>query len=411
MNGITERQTRRIPMPRPSLLVARDRLAAPHTQVLQELRGAGPSSRPELSRAISLSPATVGRAVTALLEVGLLTERPDLAATGITGRPGIPVEIDTSHYVVVAVHHGLAQSTVAVCDLLGQVLASETKAHALATPGCEEDSFDAAEVASRAAALLRDLNHRTPLSAGLVAPWRDLGLDAGRCADALSEQLGLLVETADHVAAIAAAEFIHRRHGDAEVTTYLYARNSAGFVTAVDRGGRTEISRLSSLTHFPTGSNAHCPCGMTGCLAATASEQAVAERAHRLGIIATPRTEALQSAAFTGNAAALELLADRARVLGEVAAVVRDMVDPDRLILVGQAFTGHPAALPQVLEAFAARTQLPPLVPTFTRFGADVQAVAAGTAALAPVYENPLATLGDEPARSWRCQGSMNPTA
>lgn len=387
-------------MPRPSLLVARDRLAAPHTQVLQELRGAGPSSRPDLARAVALSPATVGRTVTSLLEAGLLRERPDLIPSGLTGRPSIPVEIDTSHYVVVAVHHGVAQSTVAICDLLGKVLTSNTRAHAWG------HGFRPDDIATRAAALLRRLDHRTPLSAGLVAPWRDLALDAGHSADELSALLGLPVETADHVAAIAAAEFIHRRHGDEEVTTYLYSRNSAGFVTAVDRGGRTEISRLSSLTHFPTGSDAPCSCGRTGCLAATASDQALAVRARARGVISSDRIEDLHTAAVGGDATAIAMLTERAVVLGEVSATVRDMVDPDRLILVGQGFTGLPRLLPHVLDAFARRTQLPDLVPTFTRFGADVQAVAAGTAALAPVYDAPLVVLGEE-ARSWRCQVSL----
>lgn len=388
-------------MPRPSLLVARDRLAAPHTQVMQELRGAGPSSRPEVARAIALSPATVARAVTSLLEAGLLRERRDLIATGSAGRPSVPIEIDTSHFVVVAVHHGVAASTVAICDLLGQVLGSNTRPHDV---GAE---FDARSVAVRASGLLAALDHRTPLSAGLVAPWRDLTLDAGRCATDLEAHLGLPVETADHVAAVAAAEFIHRRHGDEETTTYLYSRNSAGFVTAVDRGGRTEISRLSSLTHFPTGSPVPCACGRTGCLAASASDQSVAARAAAEGIIATARIEELHAAAAGGNQPALALLTDRARLLGEVAAVIRDMVDPDRLILVGQGFTGLPQVLPALVQAFTEHTQLPELVPSFTRFGADVQAVAAGTAALAPVYEAPLAMVGEEP-RSWRCPGRSN---
>lgn len=387
-------------MARPSLLVARDRLAAPHTQVMQELRGAGPSSRPGVARAISLSPATVARTVTALLEAGLVRERPDLVRAGATGRPSLPVEIDTSHFVAIAVHHGVAQSTVAICDLLGQVVASHVSPHPWG------QAFDATGLAERAARLLAQLDHRTPLSAGLVAPWRDLGLNPSTCADRLGELLGLRVETADHVAAIAAAEFIHRRHGDAETTTYLYARNSAGFVTAVDRGGRTEISRLSSLTHFPTGSDASCQCGRTGCLAAAASDHAVATEAHRGGIISSAQITALHAAAVGGNLDAERILRNRAVLLGEVAAVVAEMVDPDRLILVGQGFTAQPKLLPQVVEAFRTRSHRNDLVPTFTRFGADVQAVAAGVAALAPVYAAPLAAV-EADSRSWRCPSRL----
>ena len=67
------------------------------------------------------------------------------------------------------------------------------------------------------------------------------------------------------------------------------------------------------------------------------------------------------------------------------------MVNPDRLILVGQAFTGYPPMLDEVVASFAETTRLPALTPTFTRFGAGIQAVAAGTIALGPVYDDPLA--------------------
>ena len=81
-------------------------------------------------------------------------------------------------------------------------------------------------------------------------------------------------------------------------------------------------------------------------------------------------------------------------MLGETAAVVRDMVAPDRVVLVGQAFTGYPPALDEVAAAFRDATTLPPIELSFTRFGAGVQAVAAGTVALGPVYEDPLSSVG-----------------
>ncbi|MFC6341907.1 hypothetical protein ACFP8W_07965, partial [Nocardioides hankookensis] len=93
------------------------------------------------------------------------------------------------------------------------------------------------------------------------------------------------------------------------------------------------------------------------------------------------------------------------RLLGRVAATVRDMVDPDRLILVGQAFTGFPPLLDEVVASFAETTRLPELTPSFTRFGAGIQAVAAGTVALGPVYDDPLAAVPRQ-ARE-RCQGAV----
>ena len=66
-------------------------------------------------------------------------------------------------------------------------------------------------------------------------------------------------------------------------------------------------------------------------------------------MIASGDIETLRAAAYGGNGRAHNLLADRARVLGRTAAVVRDMVDPDRVVLVGQAFTGYPPVLEDVV--------------------------------------------------------------
>jgi len=70
------------------------------------------------------------------------------------------------------------------------------------------------------------------------------------------------------------------------------------------------------------------------------------------------------------------------------------MVSPDRVVLVGQAFTGYPPALDEVVAAFEETTALPPVELSFTRFGTGVQAAAAGTVALGPIYESPLLRVG-----------------
>lgn len=390
----------------PMVVVARGKVAPAATRVLEEVRGAGPLARDLIGRATGLSPATVSRAVSALTEAGLLRERRDLAPTGQVGRPGAPVEIDPTSYVVVGVHLGVLETTVALCDVAGRVLASESRPHPRgAAP-------DHGLIGRIAAALLGSVAGRVPLGAGLVAPWRDLGLEPASTAAALEEVLGLDVSTADHIAAVAAAEYIHRRHGTGGINTYVYARNSAGFVMAVDRGLQTEVSRVASLTHFPSGTDVPCHCGRAGCLAASAGDHAIAQEAYAAGLVATPRIEELYVVAARGDEQALALRRRRARLLGRLAATVRDMVDPDRLILVGQAFTDFPPMLDEVLAAFRETTRLPELTPSFTRFGAGIQAVAAGTIALGPVYDDPLGVVprrSTSTARSAaRCRGAMS---
>jgi hypothetical protein len=52
--------------------------------------------------------------------------------------------------------------------------------------------------------------------------------------------------------------------------------------------------------------------------------------------------------------------------------------------------------LDDVHAAFRERTALGPIGISFTRFGAGVQAVAAGAVALGPVFENPLGIVGSD---------------
>lgn len=392
-------------MARPTAFLTRNNLAAPHARVMQELRGNGPTTRADLARITSLSPATVSRAVTGLLAAHLVAERPDLVTAGSVGRPSAPLQITGHAYVGVAVHHGLAQSTVALCDLRGQLLASNDRAHPWSS------DFDAADVVARMVALLADRGHPTPIGIGFVAPWRDLSHAPGRAAGSdpeltsetwaheLATQSGLPVRTSEHVAAVAAAEFIHRRHGEVATTAYLYVRNAAGFVVASEHSGRTQISNPASLTHFPLGTDSACPCGRTGCVGSEVSDAGLAAR-HGAPI------EQLYTAAATGDPTARAILHTRADHLGRLAAIVHEMVDPERLILVGQAFTGFAPLLGRIVDSFHQHASRPTPAPSFTRFGPDVQALAAATVALAGVYESPLEAVGQAP-RSWRCPGLM----
>lgn len=344
----------------PIITVSRGRFSSTATQVLEQVRAAGRASRDEIAAATGLSIATVGRTAAALVERGLLRERPDLARPGATGRPGVPVEIDADHYVTIGVHVGRRIATVALGDLTGRVLTSTTVRRPL---GSEPDLE---QLSREAATLLGSHPGRVPLAAGLVAPWREIGLLPTEREAELHELTGLPVRTGDHISAVAAAEFLHRRQGqqgrdNGGLTLYLYARDTFGWSVAVDRGVQTDVTRAASLTHFPTGADVPCACGRSGCLAA-----------------------------------AVDVLpdVDRARVLGAAAGSVRDMLSPDRVVLVGQAFTGDPGLLDVIVTAYEEHTALEHRVPvSFTRFGSDIQAISACTVALGPVLDDPLACV------------------
>ena len=84
-------------------------------------------------------------------------------------------------------------------------------------------------------------------------------------------------------------------------------------------------------------------------------------------------------------------------MLGEAVALLRDMLNPDELVVGGQAFTEYPEGMEHVEAAFAARSVLAPRDIRVTAFGNRVQEAGAGIVSLGGLYADPLGR--DAPAR------------
>ncbi|CKS77647.1 transcriptional regulator [Mycobacterium tuberculosis] len=155
--------------------------------------------------------------------------------------------------------------------------------------------------------------------------------------------------------------------------------------------------------------------GGTGQLESTVSDEAVLAAARRLRIIpgiasrtrtggsATAITDLLR-VARAGNQQAKELLAERARVLGGAVALLRDLLNPDEVVVGGQAFTEYPEAMEQVEAAFTAGSVLAPRDIRVTVFGNRVQEAGAGIVSLSGLYADPLGALRRSGALDARLQ-------
>jgi predicted NBD/HSP70 family sugar kinase len=97
--------------------------------------------------------------------------------------------------------------------------------------------------------------------------------------------------------------------------------------------------------------------------------------------------------ARAGNPQAQDLLAERARVLGGAVALLRDMLNPDELVVGGQAFTEYPEAMEHVEAAFGACSALPPRDIRVAAFGNRVQEAGAGAVSLGGLYADPLGAM------------------
>jgi predicted NBD/HSP70 family sugar kinase len=375
--------------------------------VFRAVRLRGPVGRDVIAGVTSLSIATVNRQVIALLEAGLLRERADLAVSGAIGRPRVPVEINHEPFVTLGIHIGARTTSIVATDLFGRTLDTVETPTPLSPAGPA-----LASLAESACRYMRRWHRRRLLWAGVAiggtvdsatghVDHPRLGWRQAPVGSVLAEALSLPVSVASHVDAMAGAELLlgMRRFAPSSPTSlYVYARETVGYALVI--GGRVHCpaSGPGTIAGLPAHSE---PLGGTGQLESTVSDEAVLAAARRLRILppasrtngpATAITDLLR-VARAGNQQAKELLAERARVLGEAVALLRDVLNPDELVVGGQAFTEYPEAMGQVEEAFAARSVLPPRDIRVTAFGNRVQEAGAGIVSLGGLYADPLGAM------------------
>ncbi len=377
--------------------------------VFRAVRLHGPVGRDVIATVTSLSIATVNRQVIALLDAGLLRERADLAVSGAIGRPRVPVEVNHEPFVTLGIHVGARTTSIVATDLFGRTLDTVETPTPLSPAGPALESL--AESACR---YLQRWHRRRPLwvgvaiggtvdgATGLVDHPR-LGWRQAPVGPVLADALGLPLSVASHVDAMAGAELLLglRRFAPSSPTSlYVYARETVGYALVI--GGRVHCpaSGPGTIAALPAHSDL---LGGTGQLESTVSDEAVLAAARRLKILpgapaartsgATSAMADLLRVARAGNQQARDLLAERARVLGEAVALLRDVLNPDELVVGGQAFTEFPEAMGQVEAAFAARSVLAPRVIRVTAFGNRVQEAGAGTVSLGGLYADPLGAM------------------
>jgi predicted NBD/HSP70 family sugar kinase len=387
----------------------RHRVVAPSLQlsdaaassVFRAVRLRGPIGRDVIAQVTSLSIATVNRQVIALLDAGILRERADLAVSGAIGRPRVPVEVNHEPFLTLGIHVGARTTSIVATDLFGRTLdAVETP-----TPRTAQGPALAA-LADGAKRYLRRWHRRRALWVGVAIGgtvdaasghvdharlgWRDAPIGP-----VIAEALELPVSVASHVDAMAAAELLlgMRRFGpNSSTSLYVYARETVGYALMIDGRVHSPASGPGTITNLPAYSEL---LGGSGLLESTVSDEAVVAAARRLRILPPNNgtvTEVLK-AARGGNQQAQELLDERARVLGESVALLRDLLNPDDLVVGGQAFTEYPEGMKRVEEAYRARLVLPARDIRMTAFGNRVQESGAGIVSLAGLYADPLGAM------------------
>lgn len=390
-------------------VLARPEAAA--AAVFAAVRRRGPVARDVIAGATGLSIATVNRQVSALLEANLVRERPDLTVPGAIGRPRVPVEVNHEPYLTLGVHVGARTTSIVASDLFGRTL------DAVETPTATGSQTAGLTALADSLRRYRGRWHRrralwvgvavggvVDSDSGHVDHPR-LGWTAAPLGPVLGRALGLPVSVASHVDAMAGAELLlgGRPQREGASSLYLYARETVGFAQVIDGRVHTPIGGPGTIAGLPVSSEI---LGGSGQLESTVSDEAVLAAARKSGILPASGPASSMSALLRiakgddGPAAdTRELLVERARILGGAAALLRDMLNPEEVVVGGQAFTDYPEGLNAVRAAFAERSLLPVRDIRLTRFGGRVQEAGAGIVSLSSLYADPLGSLRKADAR------------
>ncbi len=379
--------------------------------VLDYVREHGSTSRPEISRGLELSPASVSRIVGRLLRAGLVVAGGHSPSDG--GRPPDVISFNRRAGAVIAIDLGAASCHGALADLAGDVLREETR------PTRQQGSAFATLLAVVDALTAEAVREEVPLTAlavgvpAILDPETGFGMagpsvewEAFDIVASLSDRVGVpfVVENDVNLAALAQAWRGDGRHTDDFVTLYLGAGVGGAVVAngSLVKGrhnGGGEIGYLlvdRAQSRLPLD-------GPVGGMEAAISEGTLIARARALArpgepawaAGAAPTAADLFEAARDGDTVALQVVDELLDHVGMALVAVGAIVDPALVILdgpVGRALEPHVPVLVATLERRLPRA--PRLVVTRLRGDSTLLGAIAAALQLARRRSAPSALFG-----------------
>ncbi|MVA75311.1 ROK family protein [Auraticoccus sp. F435] len=333
-------------------------------RVLGTLIREGPTSRMQLARMTGLTPGGITRAISPLVDSGLVRETAARPAGG-RGRPATALEVQADRELQVGVKVTATGLVAVLCDLRCRVLAEHHE---------ELRGQDPPTVLEQVAELVRRWcrEHPRVRRAGLslsgdVDPstgqvgyspflgWRDLPV--GRL---LAGMVDVPVVVENDVRALLTGE--HMAGTGAGAHSLAMVTIGAGIGCALLLEGRVVHGShgvLGEIGHVLADSaGPRCHCGNVGCVEALAGEAAVLEQMAGRGHpgLTVPEVVAMARA---GSADAREVLAGAGRAIGIGLATLANLFGPAVIVLTGEAVGGpdgdYDVMAPSVREEFARR--------------------------------------------------------
>lgn|GEM_PF-1214792 len=390
--------------------------------VLRAVLDHGPLARAAVGQATGLSPAAVSRQIADLISLGLLRELSSVQqGAPRAGRPHVPIDVDTVRHLACGVHIAVPMLTFGLVDLRGRVVAQEqvdhdgdpsrvlaligrylpgfVGRHAFTHPGTGGGVLGVGIVSGG----LVDARNGTILEHAPLG-WRDVPVAAP-----LRAATGLPVHVEGHARALAQAEILFGDPRARRGLVHLFAGHVVDAAIALDgtvlRGQRSVAGGVAHL-RIP-GSTERCACGGLGCAQATLSERTWLARAVAEGVIPRPDIRLLADAVAAGEPAALALVRKRLRLVGRLAALLIDMIDPEVLVVTELATLHWPELIADVHAEVAAHSRACAAAARVVQpssFGPEVLAVAAAAGILGAVHRSPRSVQAPS-ARALPAQG------
>ncbi|WP_433509317.1 ROK family protein [Nonomuraea sp. CA-143628] len=366
-------------------------------QVARALLQLGASARAEIARTTGLSATSLTKITAYMIRMRVIRELA-VVMGGDTGRPRVPVALDTSHHRFIGLHIGLRRTTGGLLDLAGNVVVEHAVTHRRPTrSGILAEARDLhTELVAAAGGADRVLGTgivtggRVDPARGVVVEhpllgWRDVPLvtEIGPAGHPV------LVDSS--VRGLALAETYLGAARDTSSSVFLFIGNIVGAGLMIDgRLRKGHDAAAGTIDHLSLGTDAldadapgeRCRCGRRDCLAALASDVAVLARARSAGIVRPHASfESLVKKSRTGDPAATDLLRTRAELAGVAAATLLDLLDPDLLVL-GGGLLQTPEHLGALRSAAARRLTRPDAADRIVPTGLGAGSLVRGSASL-----------------------------
>jgi len=314
-------------------------------ELFQILRDGTPRTRSELAGMTGFSRSTVALRVEALMREDLVRPVGDAASTG--GRPSTQFVFNTSGRIVLAVDVGASHVKIAISDLRGKTLASDSVAIEVSEgPDAVLAWVETSGVALIAAAghelhdviavgvgLPGPVEHSTgrPINPPIMPGWNRYDV-AGR----LRQAFGAAVLVDNDVNIMALGE---RELAWPEVDHLIFVKVATGIGSGVISSGslqRGAQGTAGDIGHIfvSRGSDVLCNCGNRGCLEALASGPAIARALTTTSIEAVTSQDVIELVR-RGNLDAIQAVRQAGRDVGEVLTACVSLINPSVIVIGG----------------------------------------------------------------------------